>query len=259
MTNQDGMTIKEITAMLSAGPSPTVPARTKTSTSSTGQLDLSNRKSPVSAKAGAGSFVKVVDPTVTTASYMLRPRSSNRATKTFGLNFALSKEASGTNPDRLGASGVSKKITFSTPTPKQKTKPPRGISPSLFGEGLGSFSEVSLGGGDKTSFFTFSSSPSVKDGSASPSDAPSGKVSVSATETAASIERVEGGESEDGDPIVVDKEVILSQFGGSSDSGSDDAGYAKSSSHEEVVQDNVDDDGGEEDKNDQKDDLEDDL
>ena len=58
MTNQDGMTIKEITAMLSAGPSPAVPARTKTSTFPTGPLDQSNKKGSVSAKAGAGSTVK---------------------------------------------------------------------------------------------------------------------------------------------------------------------------------------------------------
>ena len=153
MNNQDGQSIKDITATLRGGQPQPSPTGASSKTRYPGLQNLSNTRPALTrSSANAGQAVKVVDPSVPIAATLLRNWPQIHATKPNGSRSSSNLSDFGTNTGRFDASGVSKRI-FSIPS-SPKTSP-LGVTPSsLFGKGSDPSSGVSPGGRMRaTSFF----------------------------------------------------------------------------------------------------------
>ena len=82
MTNQDGQSIKDITATLRGGQPQPSPTGASSKTRHPGSQNLSSTQPALTpSSARTGHAVKVVDPSVTKAATLLRTRPQIRATK----------------------------------------------------------------------------------------------------------------------------------------------------------------------------------
>ena len=93
MNNQDGQLIKDIATTLGGGQPQPLPTGASSKTRHPGSQNLSSTQPALTqSSARAGPAVKVVDPSVTKASTLLRTRPQIRATKNLAtwLNLLLS-------------------------------------------------------------------------------------------------------------------------------------------------------------------------
>ena len=169
MNNQDGQSIKDITATLRGGQPQPLPTGASSKTRYPGPQNLSNtRPALTQSSAKAGQAVKVVDPSVPKAATLLRTRPQIRATKPKGTRSSSNPSDSGTNTGRFDASGVSKRI-FSYPS-SPKNLPLGFTSSFLFGKGSDLSSGVSPGGKMRAMSFFFTPSTDNVNGSTSSDD-----------------------------------------------------------------------------------------
>ena len=166
MNNQDGQSIKDITATLRGGQPQPSPTGASSKTRYPGPQNLSNTRPALTrSSAKAGQAVKVVDPSVPKAATLLRNRPQIRATKPKGSRSSSNLSDLGTNTGCFDASGVSKRIFSNPSSPKTL---PLGVTPSsLFGKGSDPSSGVSPGGRMRATSFFFTPSTDDVNGSTS--------------------------------------------------------------------------------------------
>ena len=119
MNNQDGQSIKDITATLQGGQPQLSPTGASSKTRHPGSQNLSSTRPALTrSSAKAGHAVKMVDPSMSKAATLLRTRPQIHATKPKGLRSSSNPSDSGTNTGRFDASGVSKRIFSNPSSPK---------------------------------------------------------------------------------------------------------------------------------------------